>query len=206
MLKKIVNFLIAFVVAVIVSAVLGLMGAPVYVTRPIAAVIIMVGWTYLDNHRSTKNVTPADRDRMLAEAPPAGYGLIYIHRGLKVGGFAVGFDVDLDSQTVAHLKVGRFTRLVVAPGSHLLNVGPKKAFGQVAQANKAEMNFVMGAGETAVYGLQISKGSSLREMVVMTLVREPDTRAGLAKLAGVTMVGPEKAVEPALIPGTTVRA
>lgn len=192
MLKKMRHGVIAFALATIVSAVLRLFGAPSFVIRPIAGCILLIVWVYLENNRSTRKVTAADRDRMLADAPPAGYGLIYIHRGFKVGGFAVGFDVDLDNRPAAQLKVGQFTRLVVAPGAHLLKVGPKKALGQMARPNKAEMNVVLGAGETAVYEMSIGKGTTMRDLVVITLARQPDARAGLAKLASVTMVAPEK--------------
>jgi hypothetical protein len=50
-----------------------------------------------------------------------------------VGGLAVGIDVKLDNVNLAPLKVARFTRVVVALGSHLFAAGSKTSFGQLKQ-------------------------------------------------------------------------
>jgi hypothetical protein len=189
-LKKIWIWFIYLAAVFVLAFVLDLLGVPGSIAGPVAGVAIVVILLYRANNRPVTNVSPADRDRLLAQGPPANCGLVYIHRGLKIGGFAVGFNVKLDSADVALLKAGRFTRLVVAPGYHQLVVGLKKQpAGIVANQQTAEGGFTMAAGETAVFDLKFGAGAVLRKL---ELVREPDGAAGLAKLAQVTMVASEQ--------------
>jgi hypothetical protein len=108
------------------------------VIAPVVGVIVLIIWIYGINNRPVTNVSSANRDQMLAQGPPANYGLVYVHRGPLVGGLAVRIDVKLDNVNVAQPKVARFTRLVVAPGSHLLAVGSKTPFGQLKQIAEAQ--------------------------------------------------------------------
>jgi hypothetical protein len=83
-----------------------LLGAP----KPMAGLIILAYLAYRANNRPVSNVSPADRDQLLAQGPPYNHGLVYVHRGIGVGGLVVGFNVKLDHADVALLKVARFTR------------------------------------------------------------------------------------------------
>jgi hypothetical protein len=142
------------------------------------------------NNRKATVVSSADRDRLLAEGPPPNYGLVYVHRDGRVGGLAVGFNVNLDNADVAILRLSRFTRLVVAPGAHHMVVGLKKQTGGiVANQQSAEMNFILDAGETAVFGLKYGEGKMVKPLV---LYRDLDTGGALAKLTYVQMVAAEQ--------------
>jgi hypothetical protein len=126
--------------------------------------------------------------------PPANYGLVYLHRGPLVGGLAVGIDVKLDNVKVAQLKVARFTRLVVAPGSHLLAAGSKTPFGelkQIAEAQRAKASFAISAGETAVFELKMI-WTGMKKGTKLELVREADAAAASANLARVKMAASEQ--------------
>jgi hypothetical protein len=186
MLKWARTSLISFAAAAVVGFVLVLLGAP----KPLVILIIMVYMAYRSNNRPVTNVTPLDRDRLLAQGPPANYGLVYVHRGLGVGGLLVGFNVKLDNEDVALLKVVRFTRLVVAPGSHQLVVGPKNLSAHIAEKQTAEASFAITAGETAVFGLNSPKGKMILRK--LELDRELDIPTALAKLAQVKMVASEQ--------------
>jgi hypothetical protein len=193
-MSKITWIVICFAVPFVVGLGLSLFGVPTTVIAPVVGVIVLIIWVCGVNNRPVTNVSSANRDQMLAQGPPANYGLVYVHRGPLVGGLAVGIDVKLDNVNVAQPKVARFTRLVVAPGNHLLAAGSKTPFGQlkqIAEAQRAEASFAISAGETAVFGLKmiwtgIKKGTNLE------LVREADAAAALANLARVKMVASEQ--------------
>ena len=81
---------VIFVIAVVgVAFVLSFIGLPATVVGPAAAMVVVAFIVIRANNRAVANVAPAERDRLLAEGPPAGYGLVYpsARRG---GGFAVG--------------------------------------------------------------------------------------------------------------------
>jgi hypothetical protein len=193
--KKVRNFVLCLVAVTFIGVVFGLMGMPTTTTAAISGLVFTILWMYLDNNRKVTNVAGADRDLLLNEAPPAGHGLIYVHRPMKVGGQAIGFDVDLDMVTVAQLKAARFTRLVVAPGSHTLKAGLKKSFGQIASASKGDTSFTISAGETVVFRLDLKRGMM---QASIDIVREPDTTAAMTKLRGLTMVAPDKVADATL--------
>jgi hypothetical protein len=195
--KKVRNGVLCFVAAVLICLVFGFMGVP---TTATTGLVFTMLWIYLENNRAVINVPAADRDLLLAEAPPAGCGLVYVHRPMKVGGHAIGFDVDLDTLTVAQLKAARFTRLVVAPGSHTLKAGPKKSFGQIAQANKGDTSFVISAGETIVFRLDLKRGMV---QASIDIVREADIVAAMVTLRGLTMVAPDKPADSIPIPSAS---
>ena len=191
---------IAVVVAVIVAAfVLSFIGIPATIVGPAAGLLVVAFIVVRANNRKVAAVSPADRDRLLAEGPPAGCGLVYVHRPGGVGGLAVGFSVNLDHVSVAFLRLSRFTRLVMATGSHHLVVGLKKQPGaMIANQQSAVANFTLAAGETAVFGLKYGEGKMVKPLV---LYREPDTGAALARLAQVQMVAPEPPAALAHTPG-----
>jgi hypothetical protein len=193
-MSKITWIVICFAVPFVVGLGFSLFGVSTTVIAPVVGLIVMIIWVYGVNNRPVTKVSSANRDQMLAQGPPANYGLVYVHRGPLVGGLAVGIDVKLDNVNVAQLKVARFTRLVVAPGSHLLAAGSKTPFGQlkqIAEAQRAEASFAISAGETAVFELKmiwtgIKKGTKLE------LVREADATAALDNLARAKMVASEQ--------------
>jgi hypothetical protein len=111
------------------------------------------GWPHYCLFRDSRQQSQSGR--LLAEGPPANYGLVYVHRPSGVGGLAVGFTVSLDSVDVAFLRLSRFTRVVVAPGGHQMRVGLKKQnVGTVANTQGCETSFTLSAGETAVFGMK----------------------------------------------------
>jgi hypothetical protein len=147
---------IGFIFAVVIGGiVLTVIGIPGYVAGPAAAGLIIAFFAIRANNRKVASVPAGDRDRLLAEGPPANYGLVYVHRPSGVGGLAVGFTVSLDSVDVAFLRLSRFTRVVVAPGGHQMRVGLKKQnVGTVANTQGCETSFTLSAGETAVFGMK----------------------------------------------------
>jgi hypothetical protein len=180
--------IIPFAGAFVLAFVLVLLGVPKTIVGPAAGVLASVIWVYRSNNRRVTNVSPAERDQLLAQSPPANCGFVYVHRGRLVGGLAVGFNVKLDNVDVALLRAARFTRLVVRPGSHLLVAGPRKQFGQfaqIAEKQTAEASIAITAGETAIFDLKFTKGMILRKL---ELVREPHAPDALARLAQVKMV------------------
>ncbi len=191
-MKKLRNGVLCLGAAFFIGMVFSFVGAPSTATTAVAGLVVTILWIYLENNRAVTNVSAADRDLLLAQAPPAGYGLVYVHRPMKVGGHAIGFDVDLDNLTVAQLKAARFTRLVVTPGSHTLKAGPKKSFGQIAQANKGDTQFAITAGETVLFRLDLKRGMM---QASIDIVRETDTGAALTRLAALTMVAPDRAAD-----------
>ncbi|WP_263381435.1 hypothetical protein [Granulicella arctica] len=196
MFKKIQVGIICLAVACFIGAVVSYAGLPTIVAASLSLTVTTILWNFLLSHRSTTKVPEAERNQQLALAPPAGFGLVYVSRELKLAGGAIGFDVELDSQSVTQLKAGRFTRVVVAPGTHLLKAGPQKAFGQTALPDKGEITFTLSAGETAVFTFGI-KRSMMKSAV--EVIREPDVQLALAKLATCTMVAPDKPAEAAQV-------
>ena len=189
-MKKI-GMWIAYIVAVfVVALVLNLVGLPASIAGPVAGGAVIAFIVVRGNNRKVAGVSPADRDRLLAEGPPANCGLVYVHRPSGIGGLAVGFNVNLDNADVAFLRLSRFTRLVVAPGNHKLVVGLKKQTGGIiANQQSAEATFTLAAGETTVFGLKYGEGKMVKPLM---LYRDPDTGGGLAKLAQVQMVASEQ--------------
>jgi hypothetical protein len=196
-LKKFRNIMLCFVVVVFIVFVCNYAGLPTATSSWLAFMISTVLWFYLENNRPVTSVPPAERDLLLAQAPPAGYGLVYVHRPMKIGGQAIGFDVDLDTVTVTQLKAARFTRLVVAPGSHTLKAGPKKSFGQIAQAAKGETGFAISAGETIVFRLDLKRA---RMQASIDIIREEDVAAAMIKFASLRMVAPDKPADSTSLP------
>ena len=189
-LKKI-GIWIGFVFAVIaVAFVMSLIGIPSSIVGPVSGILVIAFIVIRSNNRKAKRISSADRDRLLAEVPPADYGFVYVHRDSNVGGLAVGFNVNLDNVDVAFLRLSRFTRLVVAPGKHHLIVGLKKQTGGIiANQQTAEVDFTLRAGETAVFGLKYGEGKMVKPLVIY---RDAETGAALAKLAHVQMVAAEQ--------------
>jgi hypothetical protein len=197
--KKVRNFVVCLFAVACIAVLFGFVGVPTTATTALCSLVFTILWMYLDNNRKVTNVTASDRDVLLNEAPPTNHGLVYVHRPMKVGGQAIGFDVDLDTVTVAQLKAARFTRLVVASGSHTLKAGPKKSFGQIAQANKGDTDFTISAGETVVFRLDLKRGVM---QASIDIVREPDTTVAMTKLRGLTMVAPDKTADAASLPAS----
>lgn len=192
MSNRVKTVIISFAAAFAVGFVVAFLGAPTPMAGTLAGITLLVVAAYRTNNRSVTDVSPADRDQLLAQGPPANYGVVYLHRGATIGGILVGFNVNLDKSDVALLRVARFTRLVVAPGTHHLVVGPKKQFGQlgkIAEMQTAQASFALTAGETVVFGLKFGPGAMLRKL---EMVREPDAPSALTKLAKVKMVASEQ--------------
>ena len=173
--------LISFAAALAVGIAVVLLGAP----KLVGSLVVFVYFAYRANNRPATKIASADRDQLLAQAAPANCGVVYVHRGLGVGGLVVGFNVKLDDADVALLNAARFTRLLVAPGSHRLVVGPGKLSTSIKRKQTATAHFAITAGETAVFGLKFAKGKMLRQL---ELDRESDVNAALAKLGQMKMV------------------
>jgi hypothetical protein len=196
-LKNVRVWTIFVATVILVAFVMSFIGIPTTIVGPAAAMVVVAFIVIRANNRKVINVAPAERDRLLAEGPPDGYGLVYVHRPSGIGGFAVGFNVNLDNVDVAMLKLSRFARLVVAPGNHRLTVGLKKQPGAIiANQISAETSLAVAAGETAVFGLKYGEGKMVKPLL---LYREADTGAALAKLATAEMVA---AVQPAALERT----
>jgi hypothetical protein len=196
MSNRVKTVVISFASAFAVAFVAAFLGVPTPMAGTLAGITLLVVAAYRTNNRSVTDVSPADRDQLLAQGPPANYGVVYLHRGATIGGLLVGFNVSLDHSDVALLRVARFTRLVVAPGTHQLVVGPRKQFGQlgkIAELQTAQASFAIAAGETAVFELKFAPGPMLRKL---ELVREQDAPSALTSLAKVKMVA---SVQPAVL-------
>lgn len=80
-MSKITWIVICFAVPFVVGLGLSLFGVPTTVIAPAVGVIVLIIWVYGVNNRPVTNVFSANRDQMLAQGPPANYGLVYVHRG-----------------------------------------------------------------------------------------------------------------------------
>ena len=132
-------------------------------------------------------VPPEERDRLMAQPAPSGHGIVYVYRDDFKGVKWVGYDVALDGLTVAQLKSPRFARLLVASGPHVLTAGPKASAVDIMKVSAGMTKFTLAAGETAIFGVKLKTGS-MQVQPGVELVREPDRRAALAKLALIEMV------------------
>jgi hypothetical protein len=89
-MSKATWIVICFAVPFVIGLGFSLFGVSTEVIVPVVGLIVLIIWVYGVNNRPVTNVPSANRDQMLARAPPANYGLVYVHRGPLVGGLASG--------------------------------------------------------------------------------------------------------------------
>jgi hypothetical protein len=109
----------------------------------------------LAGNRKAPMAGAAERDAALDFQAPAGKALLYLYREGFVA-MAAGLNVAVDGREVAQLKSPRFTRVVVAPGAHVLTA----AFGGLAgaQSRKAVCDVTLAAGEVQAMKLAANMG------------------------------------------------
>lgn len=182
-----VRYLLLVGVAVIVGLVVfgamrSLLGDGIVnlITLALLAVGLVIVWRNLQLNRRVTDATPEQRTAALAFAPDASRAVLYVYRTQFIGK-AVGINLDIDGRQAAQLKSPRFTRVVLTPGVHKLELylgtpEKKKSGGKTEDLNVA-------AGDVVVLKLEIDP--QMVGVAIKTTRTEPQkarTEIGSAKM------------------------
>lgn len=140
----------------------------------------------LSGNRKVAEADAQTRAKALEFAAPPGAAALYLYRTGFVGK-AAGMNIEVSGRPVAQLKSPRFTRVEVAPGTHLV-----RAYfggGAGAQSNAAEATVEAQAGGVIVLKCSLAMGA-LKNRVKIEAVTPDVARR---ELAGAKMVLAEAA-------------
>ncbi|MGE0828635.1 MAG: hypothetical protein AB7O04_04705 [Hyphomonadaceae bacterium] len=192
MSKSVVNILIAFGLAAIVSFALSTAlsiggddpGLTPMLVGAAVAMVALVALNNLSGNRAVKDASDEARAAALAFQPPAGQAALYVFRSGFIGK-AAGMNIALDEKTIAQLKSPRFTSLPITPGAH--KVLASFGGGLASQSKPAEFSFEAAAGE--IVALKVTMGfGAMQSPIQIERVSADEAKTALASMR---MVAPD---------------